>query len=245
MEIPKGDFCDAAFDSREVTQPTTLIVILSTPRSGSTFASDLIRRTGVCVPHEYFQSHQYRPALAARWGVDKEDNAAYVQALIKHRTGPTGMLGVNVHAGHLPDWRGAKPYWPATVTEFRYARIGRKDRVSQAVSYYVAKMNGVWSSAFGEGEEVSYDFDEIRKAHVRLDQMEQRLNRFLRVASISCEKFFYEDVVKDPFPMLDHFGISEAPTRDWSMVKKQSSTWKKELVQRYREQVAQQDSQGG
>ena len=61
--LPEDDFADGQFDRDVGTAPRTLLLILSTPRSGSTLACDLLHQAGVCTAHEYFQPYQIRPAM--------------------------------------------------------------------------------------------------------------------------------------------------------------------------------------
>jgi Stf0 sulphotransferase len=65
--IPEADFVSEPFDREASAPPSRMIVILSTPRSGSTFLCQLLHRAGLCTPHEYFQCDHYLPLLAYRW----------------------------------------------------------------------------------------------------------------------------------------------------------------------------------
>ena len=90
LALPEDDFADAQFDRDVGTPPRTLLLILSTPRSGSTLACNLLHQAGVCTAHEYFQPYQIRPAMMRRWGLTEEDDAGYCAALARYRISPNG-----------------------------------------------------------------------------------------------------------------------------------------------------------
>ncbi|MEL6167320.1 MAG: Stf0 family sulfotransferase [Pseudomonadota bacterium] len=193
-----ADFVDSDFDEPVAHIPRHLILIYSTPRTGSTMVCDLIRRTGACVPHEYLQNFQYRPALEARWRVSPGDDAAYARALIRHRTGPAGHLGINLHARHLDSWRRFKDHLPP-FERVTHLRVTREDRDAQAVSYFLAKGTGSWNTSFGDPvQQPSYDARRIHKLERRLDRDEQVLDRYLSGIAAPVATFTYERVISDP-----------------------------------------------
>ena len=117
--LPEDDFADGQFDRDVGTPPRTLLLILSTPRSGSTLACDLLHQAGVCTAHEYFQPYQIRPAMMRRWGLTEEDDAGYCAALARYRTSPNGVLGINLHLHHLKYFERARQCLPDTIRTVR------------------------------------------------------------------------------------------------------------------------------
>lgn len=66
--IPESDFVSAYYD-RDYSETTTkVLIIFSTPRSGSTLLCDMIYEARGPLAHEYFQPYQYMPILSRRWG---------------------------------------------------------------------------------------------------------------------------------------------------------------------------------
>jgi LPS sulfotransferase NodH len=157
--IARHDFCNEVFDnSVPSTRPLrALYVLLSTPRSGSTWlCSEIYRHTGLLV-HEYLQHHQYLPHLAKRFGVARETNSPkgttidvnlvdYYEALVKWRS-HHGVLGINAHIGHLPALRALLAIFrrknPKSQIFIDY--LIRRDKYRQAASLVIARRNRQWS----------------------------------------------------------------------------------------------------
>ena len=91
LALPEDDFADAQFDRDVGTPPRTLLLILSTPRSGSTLACNLLHQAGVCTAHEYFQPYQIRPAMMRRWGLTEEDDGGIARLWRATAPPPTGF----------------------------------------------------------------------------------------------------------------------------------------------------------
>ncbi|SFB77681.1 Stf0 family sulfotransferase [Tropicimonas isoalkanivorans] len=231
--IPEGDFASAAFDEAPGVTPRTLLLIFSTPRSGSTFACDLVRRSGLCVPHEYFQPWDYRPALESRWGVAPGDDKAYANALAKHRTGPSGWLGINLHAHHIEGWEACRDHLPDTIDTVIELRIRRRDTYGQAVSYYVARQSGVWSSAYGQGKEVLYDAKAIAQGYGRLRQLEKKLDRYFAGRGGTVPTLYYEEFREKPEIMFETIGITPVSLSE-SHVRQQRDSSKQDFKAMFR-----------
>lgn len=235
--IPEGDFAHEAFDKVEEGPLRTVLLLYSTPRSGSTMVCDQIRRTGLCVTHEYFQPWDYRPAMEARWGVLPGDHAGYLRALIRHRTGPTGWLGINLHGHHVPMWEAARPALPDTVDRVIKIRIRRRDVHAQAVSYYIARQTGAWSSAYENRGDVVYDADKIAQGFGRLQSMEADLDAYLKDALCVVPTFWYEDLCKDMKPIFDILGVQVSQPRDDVRIRPQSGKSKTLFTERFRKDM--------
>lgn len=148
-KIPAEDFIHARYDTQHSVSLQRILFILSTPRSGSTLLCDILRRNGVCLPHEYFQPYQYIPIAAARWECIQSgtlDREAYVNALVRYRIGPNGDLGINLHGNHLSVFSAFERLFGEK--EAFFVHIRRRDVIAQAVSYEIAHQTGRWSSGF-------------------------------------------------------------------------------------------------
>lgn len=157
--IAKHDFCGAAFDNSvpATSPPRALYVLLSTPRSGSTWlCSELFNRTGL-IAHEYLQHHQYLPHLAKRFGVACETHGAqgstldvdltdYYEALIRWRS-HHGVLGINAHVSHLPVLRAFLVIFHRRNPDGQILidYLSRRDKYRQAASLVIARKNRQWS----------------------------------------------------------------------------------------------------
>lgn len=197
--IPEADFINARYDVAEATETTDLLVILSTPRSGSTLLCDHIYRHGLCLPHEYFQPFQYMPALAERWDAREDgetDLKTYVRQLRKFRTFPNGWLGVNLHAKHLQIWIAAQPH--LQNLRQHYVHVLRRDQIAQAVSYHIASQTRQWSSQFERQGTPEYDFNKIRNRLSEIQMGNTAIEAFLRTRELDSETVYYEDLVQNP-----------------------------------------------
>jgi LPS sulfotransferase NodH len=226
--IPEADLISKQFDRESAAPPARMLVILSTPRSGSTYLCQLLHQSGLCTPHEYFQHEQYLPLAAYRWGCaegGRVDWRRYAAALERHRTGESGVLGINLHGSHLRRYSEALPYFSARSV--RYAWLQRRDKLRQAVSFGIAKQTGQWSIEFKRGAEPEYDHEFFRDRLRRIQKQEAFIHAFLELQSIDCETIYYEDFVRDPKSTLGLFGVDYSrlrPSNDRNLRKQANKT---------------------
>jgi LPS sulfotransferase NodH len=201
--IPANDFIDAQYDADRDVVTTDVLVILSTPRSGSTLLCELLRLNDVCLPHEYFQPGQYLPLLADRGGcVDGEElNAAkYVAALRRYRTFANGWLGINLHGSHLELFDRLGDHLKGT--RIHYLHLVRRDVLAQAVSYHIASQTGQWSSEFSARHSPEYDFSKIENRLQRIQGQNLLIASYLAARELPAPTIYYEDLARDPAGML-------------------------------------------
>lgn len=196
--IPQEDFAGAGYDTDNPGALAKIIIILSSPRSGSTFLCDLFHINGICLPHEYFQPQEYLPLLADRWGCRKGedlDGEAYVQALTRYRTSSDGTLGINLHGSHLAGFLHFEPLLAGLPVDF--VVVQRRDIIAQAISHEIAGQTQRWSSAFASSGKPEYRFDAIL-ARVRNLQRQNLLTQaFANARRGAAADISYEDLVAD------------------------------------------------
>lgn len=215
--VPEEDLVGASRDRDTKTRPTDLLLILSTPRSGSTLLSDLVDRVGLCCPAEYFQPYEYLPILASRWNCVRNgvlDDTEFARKLKRYRTAENGWLGVKLHPTHLPHFVRAK----AQLDELRWhgVHLIRRDQIAQAISYHIADKTKKWSSAFQSHGEAAYDYSAIRD---RLQEIIEGNTFLLSIAAtfkLKVATIYYEDLVADPVGQLQRipgikFDANEVP----------------------------------
>lgn len=198
--IPNSDFVSPAFDrTANDNSPSRMVVILSTPRSGSTYLCELLHRAGFCTAHEYFQREQYLPLLAERWDCIDDGRVSwsrYVRALERHRTSGEGVLGVNVHGAHLRRFIAALPYFSAPTVAYLWLR--RRDKLRQAVSFAIARQTERWSSNFEARAQANYDYDFIRRRLKMIHSHEDTIAAFLHARKLTHDVIDYEELVSNP-----------------------------------------------
>lgn len=196
--MPDEDFASERYDVPTHTVTRNVLVVFSTPRTGSTLLCDLLRINNICLPHEYFQPYEYMPLLAKRWGCiegDEIDAVKYVERLCRFRTFGNGWLGINLHGSHLQVFSRLKHLMPEV--NFHYWHLLRKDIVSQGVSYSIAQQTKKWTSHHVSLGEPIYDFKAINEAITRIAKQNELIDSYVTTEMIECSKIFYEDLVYD------------------------------------------------
>jgi LPS sulfotransferase NodH len=207
-------FDGAEFDAPPdaVVAPSRAYVVCATPRSGSGLLCRSLAATGVAgTPLEYFDPGR-RAMLSERWRCGS-DLAAYVQALRRRRTDPSGVFGVKLHWHHVealraemrgPEAGEAAFEQPAALIEDivgmrpAYVRIMRGDVDRQAISLWTAQQTGVWSrGGVRDGSRdarVPYSFAGIQSCRRRIALGELHWDRFFRFNGITPTEVVYEEL---------------------------------------------------
>jgi LPS sulfotransferase NodH len=198
--FPAQDFAHQKFDRDSSSETKELIVIFSTQRSGSTLLCDLLYRNDFCLAHEYFQLHEYLPALSRRWGcVDDNGNLIiekYASELMKNRTLSNGKLGINLHGRHIELYKKIEPLWVDIPK--RYIHLRRDDIIAQAISYEIAKQSKKWSSHFKVENKAEYSFEGILDKSIKIQRQNQLIDQFLRAKNEPVIQVDYGDLIASP-----------------------------------------------
>ncbi|OPX08642.1 Stf0 family sulfotransferase [Mycobacterium sp. AT1] len=197
--IPAEDFVDRQYDEPEATQTTDVMILLSTPRSGSTLLCELIRKNYGYTAHEYLQPFQYMPLLADRWSCLKNgvvDGSAYIDALRRHRTHKNGWLGINVHGNHLPYFVGVEEHLRDVRIHYLYLR--RQDHVAQAISFEIARQSRKWSNQFDSTTAAKYSFRRILRMLKIIQNQNTVIQSFLTERGVPYQELTYESLVARP-----------------------------------------------
>jgi LPS sulfotransferase NodH len=198
--IPETDFVSSLYDSENQYPLKQIIFILSTPRSGSTLACNLMHQNSICTPHEYFQPFQYMPILSERWMCRTNDGQVlfqeYTRKVIENRTAASGFLGINAHGSHLSLLEKALPLFPDVPVTWLF--LQRFDLIAQSVSYYWARSTRKWSSDFeGSRSSPKYSFEKIYHCYQQIVQQNREVNAFLRQKSFKYQPIVYERIRAD------------------------------------------------
>ena len=203
--------------------PRRSILICSHPRSGSTLLGEAIRLAGgLGCPLEYLH-RGFRPAIAGRWRAPDID--AYVAALHRHRTEPTGVFSIKLFwqdveelaheraPGRFPppstthpdamreqDYRDLRAQMIDILPEPTFVYLERQDRVRQAVSAMVAAQTGLWRSIAGVGRQqavgtAEYDYDRILGMIAFADYSHAHWRGFFAATGVEPHRVAYEELV--------------------------------------------------
>ena len=204
------DLATAAADYPARTgAPDRTVVICSHPRSGSTLLGEAIHAAGgLGCPLEYLH-RGFRPAFAERWGA--HDLAAYVRAVHRHRTDPSGVFSLKLFWRDIEDVvaeaRGPEadpnrildalgPILPNPT----FVYLTRTDRVRQAVSAFIAGETStfrVLTSVADPLPPVAYDYDAILRQLAAADYSRARWEAFFAATGSEPYRVSYEQLVAD------------------------------------------------
>jgi LPS sulfotransferase NodH len=235
------DFVAPKYDTDDGSLKT-LVLLLSTPRSGSKFVCDQFRLRGGFVTHEYFHPLTCLPLLADRWGaLDGGSVSAqgYVDALVRHRTSPAGVLGVNVHGVQLATFSKFLSLL-TDAPEVRVVNLQRRDRIAQAISFVVAQQTQEWIKGFESHGTPHYSSRQIDRAIKEIARQKAQIDAFVELHELEPLDLVYEEVAADPagrlapvFSGLPLHGTSTASP----VVERQSGATNREWHARYRRDV--------
>lgn len=224
LRLPPSDYVNAQFDNQHKqttndkasnSQAKSLLLILSTPRSGSTYFTELLKNAEHCIAHEYFQSFQYLPILSKRWQVlynNKVHIEKYTQALIQNRTSKEGVLGIKLHGRHIKTFTKFKPYFDHLPTTC--VVLQRCDIIAQAVSYEIASQTSQWSAAYTSKVTPVYSFNGILHRMQSIQSQNEAIDRFLQRHKLNHVNVSYEQLIDTPNETLAKIGLNTSNTND-------------------------------
>lgn len=210
--MPSLDLESEAHDFPEAVAPRVFYCVASNPRSGSTLLERALWRTGAMgAPEEYFnfESTMWRLQLRLR----QPSIGAYVDRVIRLRTGPNGVFGFKLH---WPHWHAF--WYCGRYTRFRplhWIRIRRTDRLAQAVSLAMARQTGAWTAERAATAEPRYDRALIARALRDIDEGERGWDGLLPRIGAKPFEIAYEDLARDPDAAVSavaaHLGVALDP----------------------------------
>ncbi|NBV25442.1 MAG: hypothetical protein EBS05_26460 [Proteobacteria bacterium] len=202
--------------------PHRTLLLCAHPRSGSTLLGEALHgASGWGCPIEYFH-RGFQPTLEKLWGT--ANFPAYVQAVYRHRTEPSGTLGVKIFWQDIEDlwgqlqtedprllmealagptaaegYRKIHRFLAALFPNPTFIYLDRQDVVRQAVSAMVATQTGVWRSIPKVQEntpkqEPTYDFERIASGVGYIEHCRHRWEGYFRANQIAAHRVNYESL---------------------------------------------------
>jgi LPS sulfotransferase NodH len=199
-----------------------LYVIFLTPRSGSTWLTELAMNAGgLGAPQEWFNDdwiYTDKPALGclpprAR-GIDDVND--YVDAIVNEGGGVAGLELSIYQALMLSDLLD-QTFDPGWLAASFYLR--RRDLAAQAISLYRSVSTGRFHSYQNDPEQLQaarsldYDYQRIRQWLEFLEDCERQFETLFESCGISPTPLFYEDLQANPLGTLQQIaaGIGVPP----------------------------------
>jgi trehalose 2-sulfotransferase len=219
--FPGGDSLHAGA-LQALAKRSRLYAIFMTPRSGSTWLTELVMNAGgLGVPQEWFNEiwvHMKEPSIGCRpprlRGVTEINE--YVAEIVGEGQGIAGIelsLSQALNLGELID----QPFDPSWFAASFYLR--RKNLIAQTISLYRSAVSGVFHSYQDSPEErqvfnaVEFNYSHLLHWLKFLIRCERRFEALFRVYNIRPIPLYYEDIVADPLRALRHIarGIGGPP----------------------------------
>lgn len=181
-------------------------LLLSTPRSGSSFFCDYINKNTNAIAGEwlnprYFQA--YNQVVHNKNSPDINLNE-YLQFVIHRTADEYGNFFVNTHISDA-QFLLSKGFNILNLNFDKIYYIKRQDKIAQAVSLLKAELTDSWSH---DTEEREYDNQKLNianasKSLAKLVEMEYIYKNQLK--KLTSEEFIYEEFTKDNGVTIDRF----------------------------------------
>lgn len=227
----------AVFDTLKLDRP--LVLLAFTNRSGSTHLGQLLAGAPDLYGFREDLNHQTVRKRVEENGIP--DLTGYLEHIARLGEKPEAGFGVKASAQQLRLVRMAGI--DRAFTETTVVRIRRRDRAAQAVSFWMARRTGQWTSR-QSGEEVRLDYDAraIRQCLKSIQSAESALDLVLALLPYKVLNVEYEALCEWPefivrrvraglgLPPLDE------PPSGWP--ERQVSDQKSEFVARFRAELA-------
>lgn len=203
--------------------PKQSYIIWFTPRTGSTYVSELLAATGhMGTPGELFNIGP-DTSLAKTYQVHSYESL--VQGLWERGSSPNGVFGVKFSLYHevwaqivkeihelkrepLPSATYEGQFLGEIFPNCKHIYLTRRNKIRQAVSWWKAIKKGVWHMREKErwDEEAfystNYDFNALSYLLTEISVRECAMEAFFRQNQIKPMTWVYEDLAQDPQGML-------------------------------------------
>jgi LPS sulfotransferase NodH len=238
-------------------------VICTAPRTGSSLLSDALWKTGVTGhPAEYFDIHERNQTFwTRRLGVERPE--LFLDAVLRAGVTPNGLFGLKLHWHQIPalfaavqaarppgDPRPPHKALDACLAEVfpsvQYLWLRRRNKVAQAISYYLASGTDVWSVPVNPAQRiapqagpVAFDFAEIDRHVDLVNQFDMRWRDYFTRTRAPALVLIYEDFIKSYEPTVraicDYLGaLGQTIQPTPPAFEKQADVQSMEWEQRYR-----------
>jgi LPS sulfotransferase NodH len=194
------------FPAREGPPPRPYL-FASVPRSGSTYVSHLLWRTGCLgAPLEYLNFEPTGPYGFAHEAPARQHDLW--QSALGRRTSPNGIFGLKAFPEQLEQVHRQNPRLMVEVMRLMLGRgpgskvvqLRRRDRTAHAISMARAMLSGIWRKE-QEGEdrpEPEYSELAVTRTAALIEQQERGWAEMYQGLGILPLVVFYEDVLADP-----------------------------------------------
>ncbi len=236
------------FDWPPLNRAPQTYILASVPRTGSTYLSHLLWRTGCLgAPLEYLNFEPTGPLGAASNSPDAQ--IKLWRRAISFRTSPNGVFGVKTFPLQMEELGRKNPKLLSMVMRFLLAKgagskvvqLRRRDKAAHAISLARASLSGIWRAEQEKDgvEHVPYSPALVQRAEHELALQEQAWQQMYRETGITPLVVWYEDVVENSDPVVrqvaDYLGVTLDPAMavDIPEIQQQDQTGARQWKERY------------
>jgi len=178
-------------NSRNSEMVSKKLLILSTPRSGSSLFCDVLTRTSQIGECQEWFNPRYIQAYAKLFGLTQVDFNEYTQFIIKKTIGSSGVFAVNMHIEQILQLKQSNIN-PLELGFDLIVYVSRRNKIKQAVSLARASLTDQWSTGTA-GRETPPEIPNslIAQSLHHILESEQIYSNDLK--QIVNEEFEYED----------------------------------------------------
>lgn len=170
-------------------------LILTSPRTGSTWLASMINQTGQMGICDEWLEKAHFPS-----GFGSIDDSFYEQLLNLSST-PNGRFSVKVFPWHL--YRISSEGGVDFIQQMsqrhnvKLVLLERKDKIAQAVSHAKARKSGMWTAKQQQKYDPAYSFERIFRSYLNIQNQDLFWKTYLNFKNIEYKHIFYEDILKD------------------------------------------------
>ena len=177
-------------------EPSLEYMLAAIPRSGSTFFSHELWRTGgLGAPLEY-PNLSVVGHLIDRLAPDR-DIHKYWSALKRARTSPNGVFGYKIFMSNMRDISRTDPELFKKVQPARAIYLTRRDTLAQAVSYAKAIQTGAWFADVEYRRPPTFQEENLKRAELMLESQHRFWEKYFEFTGVEVLRLTYEEVTAD------------------------------------------------
>lgn len=212
-----------------------VIVIASTPRSGSNLLGYMLREHGgFGYPLEYL-SYVDLPYWSKRFGTARMDRL--MRHFMKRRTSPNGNFVIKAHWHQFAEHLDHLASLTNGLGVKRFVWLYRPSLIDQAISWAIADQTNVWISGTKPRQQAVYKYEEIVRFATYVEEENANWQAYLRRChlgnSIAVD---YDSVIDPPNPTtaaLREFLDLDADLTPSRRTRRQSTTINQEWKERF------------
>lgn len=176
-----------------LVEKQVLLIVAFIPRSGSNYLCDMLRRTGLAAPLEYYYPYDFE-ARRLFWNNISDGDRIDSDLIIDpdqwfNYVASRGAVKLTWHS-HIKMRKEASISLDGLNIKYLYLR--RHDKLRQAISWVKADQSGQWTSLDASKNNCHYDYDQIKQRLIDIIDQEARWNRFFE--NVPHMDIFYEDI---------------------------------------------------